>query len=62
MAGKPVKNLAAYLSPSRPLIGADLFACFGGGMPVFMSGEYNAKHVEWNSLLSARRETPGRLC
>jgi hypothetical protein len=26
MAGKPVKVLAAYLSPSRPLIGADLSA------------------------------------
>jgi hypothetical protein len=28
--GKPVKILAAYLSPSRPRIGADLTACFGG--------------------------------
>ena len=27
MAGKPVKVLAVYLSPSRPLIGADLTAC-----------------------------------
>jgi exonuclease III len=31
LAGRPVKILAAYLSPSRPLIGADLTACFGGG-------------------------------
>jgi hypothetical protein len=30
MAGRPVKILAAYLSPSRKLIGADLYACFGG--------------------------------
>ena len=33
LAGRPVKVLAAYLSPSRPLIGADLDACFGGGLP-----------------------------
>jgi hypothetical protein len=30
MAGKSVKILTSYLSPSRPLIGADLSACFGG--------------------------------
>ena len=28
LPGRPVKALAAYLSPSRPLIGADLDACF----------------------------------
>jgi len=31
LAGRPVKKLAAYLSPSRPLIGTDLTTCFGGG-------------------------------
>jgi len=55
MAGKPVIIIPAYLSPSRPLIGADLFACFGGGMPVLMAGELNAKHVDWNLRLSTRR-------
>jgi len=30
LAGRTVKILAAYLSPSRQLIGADLTACFGG--------------------------------
>jgi len=30
LAVKPVLILAAYLSPSRPLIGADLTAFFGG--------------------------------
>jgi hypothetical protein len=34
MTGKPVKILVAYLSPSRPLIEADLSACFGGGMAI----------------------------
>jgi len=48
MAGKPVKILAAYISPSRPLIGVGLSACFGGGMPVLMAGDLNAKHVDWN--------------
>ena len=32
LAGRPVKVLAAYLSPSSPLIGTDLDACFGGGL------------------------------
>jgi hypothetical protein len=59
MAGKPVKILAAYLSPSRPLIGADLSACFGGELPVLMVGDLNAKHVDWYSRLSTRKgETP----
>jgi hypothetical protein len=36
LAGRPVKVLAANLSPSRPLIGADLDACFAGGLPTFL--------------------------
>jgi hypothetical protein len=55
MAGKPLKFLTAYLSPFRPLIGTDLCACFGGGMPVLMAGDLNAKHVVWNSRLFTRR-------
>jgi hypothetical protein len=46
LAGKPVKILAVYLSPSRPLIGAELTACFGGGLTVLMAGDLNAKHVD----------------
>jgi len=45
---------AAYLSPSCPLIRADLSACFGGVMPVLMAGDLNAKHVDWNSRLNTR--------
>jgi hypothetical protein len=56
LACKPVTILAAYISPSRPLIGTDLTACFGGGLLVFMAGELNAKLVEWNTRLSRRRE------
>ena len=55
LAGRPVKILAAYLSPSRPLIGADLTAYFGGGLPVLLAGDLNAKHVDWNSRLTTRR-------
>ena len=57
LAGRPVKILAGYLSPSRPLIGADLTACFGGGLPVLLAGDLNAKHVDWNSRLTTRRGT-----
>jgi hypothetical protein len=42
MAGRPVKNLAVYLSPSRPMIGADLTACFGWGLPVLMARNFKA--------------------
>jgi hypothetical protein len=55
LAGRPVKNLAAYLSPSCPLIRADLTACFGGGLLVLMAGDLNAKHVDWNLQLTMRR-------
>ena len=55
LAGRPVKILAAYLSPYRPLIGADLTAGFGGGLPVLLAGDLNAKHVDWNSRLTTRR-------
>ena len=55
LAGRPVIVLPAYLSPTRPLIGADLSACFGGRLPVLMAGDLNAKHVDWNSRLRTRR-------
>jgi len=48
LAGRPVKILAAYLSPSHPLIGVDLTACFGGGLQVLLAGDLNAKHVDLN--------------
>jgi hypothetical protein len=55
MAGRPVKILAVYLSPSRLLIGVDLTACFDGGLPVLMAGNLNAKHVDCNSRMTTRR-------
>jgi hypothetical protein len=55
LAGKTVKILAVYLSLSRPLIRADLTARFGGGLPVLMAGDLNAKHVDWKSRITTRR-------
>jgi hypothetical protein len=60
LACRPVKILSVYHSPSRTLIGADLTACFGGGLPVLMAGDLNAKHVDWNSRLTTRRGKPLR--
>ena len=63
LAGRPVVVIAAYLSPTRPLIGAELSACFGGGLPVLMAGDLNAKHVDWKSRLSrSRGKLPTFLC
>ena len=55
LAGRTLKILAACLSPSHPLTGAELTACFGGGLPVMMAGHLNAKHVDWNLRLKKRR-------
>ena len=55
LVGRPVKILAAYLSPTRPLIGADLDACFGSGLQVLLAGDLNAKNVDRNSRLSTKR-------
>jgi len=54
LAGRPEKILAAFLSHPRPLIGADLTACFGRRLPL-MAGDLIAKHVNWNSRLNKRR-------
>jgi hypothetical protein len=55
LASGPLKILAVYLSPSRPIVGSDLSACFGGGFPVVMAGELKAKHVDWNSRPTTTR-------
>jgi hypothetical protein len=56
LVGRPVKIIAAYLSPSRPIIGSERSACFRVGLPVLLAADLNAKHVNWNSRLSMRRE------
>jgi hypothetical protein len=55
LASRSAKILAAYLSLSCPIIGADLDASFGGGLPVLLAGVLNAKHVALNSPLRTRR-------
>ena len=52
----PVIILAPYPLPYCPPIGVDLTACFRGGLPVLISGDLNAEHMDWNSRLSMRRE------
>jgi len=56
LAGRLVKILAAYFFPFPPLIGVDLTACFGGGLPVLMAGDLNIKHMDWNSQLKLIRD------
>ena len=58
LANRPVKILAVYPSPSRPLIKRDLSACLDGGLRVLMTGDLNAKHVDWNARVITTR---GRL-
>jgi hypothetical protein len=62
LASRMVKILGVYLSPSRPIIGSDSSACFGGGLPVLMAGDLNAKHVGWNSRLTTTRGKLLRDC
>jgi hypothetical protein len=54
LASKPVRIVAAFLSPFHPLIGADVNSCFDGGFPVLPSSDLNAKHVVWNSWLETK--------
>jgi hypothetical protein len=58
LADKSVKILAVYLSPSRPHIGGEVTACFGRGLPILLTGDLNAKHVDWNSAEHEAGETP----
>jgi hypothetical protein len=47
LISKPVKILAIYLSPSRPLFASDLSVCLRGGLPNLMAGDLNAKLMDW---------------
>jgi hypothetical protein len=55
LAERAVKILAAYLSPSRPLVGAELTASFGGRIRALVAADLIAKHVDWNSRLNTRQ-------
>ena len=55
LASKPVKILAVFLPPCRPLFASDLSACLGGSLPTLMAGDLNAKNVDWNSRLITTR-------
>jgi exonuclease III len=55
LATRPVKLVAAHLSPTRPLIESDLSERLSGGFPVLLAGDLNAKHTDWNSRLTTAR-------
>jgi hypothetical protein len=55
LATRPVKLVAAYLPPTRPLIESDLSKCLNGGFPVLMAGGLKTKHTDWNSRLTTAR-------
>jgi exonuclease III len=38
LASGPIKILAVYISPSRPIVGSQLSACSGGGFPALRAG------------------------
>jgi hypothetical protein len=52
LATRPVKIVAAYLSPARPLIESDLSNCLSGVFPVLLAVDLNAKHTDWNFRLN----------
>ena len=62
IGGRPVKLAAVYLSPLRSLVDADLLECIGGGTPVLLAGDLNAKHKDWNSRLNSPRGVLERVC
>jgi hypothetical protein len=55
LSTRAVKLLAAYLSPTRPLIESDLTECLSGEFPILMAGDLNAKHKDWNFRLIRAR-------
>jgi endonuclease/exonuclease/phosphatase family metal-dependent hydrolase len=55
LATKPVKLVAAYFLPTRPVIDSDLTECLSGRFPVLIAGDLNAKHTDWNSGLATVR-------
>jgi exonuclease III len=50
LANWPVKVVAVYLPPTRPLT-----KCLSEGSPVLIAGDLNAKHRHWNSRLTTAR-------
>jgi hypothetical protein len=51
---RPVKLVAAYIPPTRPLIESEISKYLSGVFPVVMAADLNAKHTNWNWLTIAR--------
>jgi hypothetical protein len=60
LSTRPVKHVAAYLSHARPSIDSDLTECLSRRFPVFMAGDLNAKHTDWNWRLITAMGSPLR--
>jgi hypothetical protein len=55
LANRLMKDVVAYLSPTRPLIESDLNECLSVDLPVMMLCDLKAKHTDWNSWLITSR-------
>jgi hypothetical protein len=55
LATRPVKLVAAYLLPTRPLIGSEITEWQSGGFPVLMASDLNAKQTDCNSRMIRAR-------
>jgi len=55
IARKTGKNHCGLPFTFPPTDGANLTACFDGGLPVLMAVDLNSKQMDWNSRLSTRR-------
>jgi len=54
LASGPMKILAVYLMPSRPIVDLDVSASFSSGYPILMAGDLSAKHLDWNPSPTTR--------
>lgn len=50
----PLKLFACYNRPRHTLLDADLHSLLDGNTPVIAAGDFNAKHLNWNSRNSNR--------
>jgi hypothetical protein len=62
LATRPVKLVAVYPSPTRPLIESDLTECLSGEFSVLMAKDFNAKNINWNPQLITARGSLLRDC
>lgn len=52
---QPIIIASVYVSDSKSILSADLLALFGLGSAVILAGDFNSKHLRWNSTTSNSR-------